>query len=90
MTSLDVKKRSAKGSTESQRLRESGWIPAVVYGGQGGNVDIALSEKQLTAAVRKGLSQFELQGELSEKVVLKAVQYDGLGSHVLHVDFVRA
>lgn len=89
VTSLDVKLRSEKGTANCGRMRDAGRIPGVIYGGGGGNVDVSLDAKQLTMAVRKGLANFELQGEVSEKVVLKAVQYDGLGSNVLHVDFVR-
>ncbi|MDP1562931.1 MAG: hypothetical protein Q8M16_16255 [Pirellulaceae bacterium] len=90
MTNLDVKLRSEKGTAQCCRLRETGWIPGVLYGGDGGNVDVSLNAKQLLLAVRKGMANFELQGEVSGKVVLKAVQYNGLGSVVLHVDLLRA
>lgn len=90
MTNLDAKLRAEKGSAECGRLRQTGWIPAVVYGGQGGNVDVSLCAKQVGLAVSKGLSNFVLQGELNEKVTLKAVQYDPLGTQVLHVDLLRA
>jgi large subunit ribosomal protein L25 len=87
---LDVKLRAAKGTADCRRLRDTGWIPGVLYGGQGGNVDIAVDAKQVSLAVRKGLANFDLQGEVAQKAVLKAVQYDGLGSTVLHVDLLRA
>jgi len=89
VTNLDAKLRTEKGSAQCGRLRQAGRIPAVVYGGQGGNVDISLCAKQLSLAVSKGLANFELQGELNEKVTLKAVQYNPFGSRVLHVDLVR-
>lgn len=90
MTNLDVKMRSEKGTAQCCRLRETGWIPGVLYGGQGGSVDVSLNAKQLLLAVRKGMANFELQGEVGGKVVLKAVQYNGLGNQVLHVDLLRA
>lgn len=90
MTNLDVKMRSEKGTAQCCRLRQTGWIPGVLYGGQGGSVDVSLNAKQLLLAVRKGLANFELQGEVGGKVVLKAVQYNGLGNEVLHVDLLRA
>ncbi|MBL8891641.1 MAG: hypothetical protein JNL67_16800 [Planctomycetaceae bacterium] len=90
MKSLDAKLRSEKGTAQCCRLRETGWIPGVLYGGKGENVEVSLNAKQLLLAVRKGLAKFELTGEVSGNVVLKSVQYDGLGSEVLHVDLLRA
>lgn len=90
MTNLDAKLRTEKGSAECGRLRQTGRIPAVVYGGEGGSVDVSLCAKQISLAVSKGLANFELQGELNEKVTLKAVQYDPFGNRVLHVDLLRA
>jgi large subunit ribosomal protein L25 len=90
VTNLDAKLRSEKGTAECCRLRETGWIPGVLYGGKGENVEVSLNAKQLLLAVRKGFAKFELQGEVSGNVMLKAVQYDGLGSELLHVDLMRA
>jgi len=73
----------------SCRLREEGLIPAIIYGGKTENVMVSINAKQLNNAVKKGLANFELHGDVTEKVVLKAVQYDGMGSTVLHVDLVR-
>lgn len=89
MTDLEVKLRQASGTAECMRLREQGLVPGVIYGGGGDNVNIALSEKQLTRLVRKGMANFNLQGEVTGSAVLKDVQYDGLGSTVMHVDLMR-
>ncbi len=89
MTNLDVKLRDKCGTMNSCRLREEGLIPAIIYGGKTENVMVSINAKQLNNAVKKGLANFELHGDVTEKVVLKAVQYDGMGSTVLHVDLVR-
>lgn len=90
MTQLDVKLREERGTMKSCRLREQGLIPGVIYGGKSENVFVSINAKQLTLAVKKGLANFSLQGEVNENVVLKEVQYDGLGSDVLHVDLIRS
>lgn len=90
MTNLEVKLRQAKGTAECMRLREEGMVPGVIYGGGGENVMVSLSAKELNRIVQKGLANISLQGEITENVVLKDVQYDGLGSTVMHVDFIRA
>ncbi len=90
MTNLDVKLRQVSGTSDCIRLREEGMTPGVIYGGGGENVMVSLNTKELTNVVMKGLANFSLTGEVTENVRLQDVQYDGLGSTVLHVDFVRA
>lgn len=72
------------------RLRDEGLVPGVIYGGGGENVMISLNAKALNKVVQNGLANISLQGDVTENVVLKDVQYDGLGSTVMHVDFIRA
>ena len=90
MTNLDVKLRKVSGTMDCCRLREEGFVPGIIYGGGGECVMVSLSAKELNLVVSKGLANFSLTGELNENVRLQAVQYDGLGSTVLHVDFLRA
>ena len=89
MTNLDEKLRQASGTAECMRLREEGLVPGIIYGGGGENVSISLVAKQVNLLVKKGLANVTLQGELNEQVTLQDVQYDGLGSTVMHVDFLR-
>jgi large subunit ribosomal protein L25 len=90
VTNLDVKFREEKGTARCNRLRAAGRIPGVIYGAGGACVDVSMDAKQLTSAVKKGLAQFQLAGDVTEKVTLQSVQYDGLGTSVLHVDLLRA
>lgn len=82
--------RSALGSRANKRLRESGLIPAVVYGHKEAVVPVSLPKKETVNHINAGAHLFDLQlGGKSEKCLVKEVQYDHLGIEVLHVDFAR-
>ena len=52
---IDVDVRDAKGTKkELSTLRAAARIPAVVYGGEGKPLNIALSERELMDARKKG------------------------------------
>lgn len=82
--------RSALGSRANKRLRDSGLIPAVVYGHKEAVVPVSLPKKETVNHINAGAHLFDLQlGGKSEKCLVKEVQYDHLGIEVLHVDFAR-
>jgi large subunit ribosomal protein L25 len=85
-----AKGRSELGSRANKRLRESGLIPAVVYGHKEAVVTVSLPKKETVNHLEHGTHLFDLQLDgKSEKVLVKEVQYDHLGLEVLHVDFAR-
>lgn len=85
-----AKGRSELGSRANKRLRESGLIPAVVYGHKEAVVTVSLPKKETVTHLEHGTHVFDLQVDgKSEKVLVKEVQYDHLGIEVLHVDFAR-
>jgi large subunit ribosomal protein L25 len=87
---LDVKARDVRGTRRCRRLRDAGEVPAVVYGHKEDPVPIQLRYEDLDAALRHHGRMFDLRlGDATERVLLKDVQYDALGSTVLHADFLR-
>jgi large subunit ribosomal protein L25 len=90
---LNVEVRAAKGTKkELSTLRTGSKIPAVVYGGQKGPVNIALSEKELMAARRKGgvNAILHLKHEKgTETVVVKELQRHPVTDRPVHADFQR-
>ena len=90
---LNVEVRAAKGSKkELSTLRADSRIPAVVYGGEKGPVNIALSEKDLMAARRKGgvNAILHLKHEKgTETVVVKELQRHPVTDRPVHADFQR-
>ena len=85
-----AKSRSGLGSRANKRLRETGMIPAVVYGHKEAVVPVSLPKKETVNHLEHGTHVFDLQLDgKSEKVLVKEVQYDHLGIEVIHVDFAR-
>lgn len=87
---LVAEKRERTGSRYSQRLRATGQLPGVVYGHKQDSVHISVDYKTLYTYLLGGvhLINLELDGA-SESVLLKAVQYDYLGTTLIHADFTR-
>ncbi|HWE98057.1 MAG TPA: 50S ribosomal protein L25 [Tepidisphaeraceae bacterium] len=82
--------RSALGSRANKRLRDTGFIPGVIYGHKQAVVPVTLPRKELSTHLNRGAHLFSLAvGQMSETVLVKEVQYDHLGLEVLHVDFAR-
>lgn len=87
---LDVKARSERGSRANKRLRDAGFIPGVVYGHKEAVIPVTLPGRDVQYHIARGAHLFSLNLDgTSETVLIKDVQYDHLGSSVLHVDFTR-
>jgi len=87
---LDAEPRSEMGSRAARRLRADGLLPANIYGHKEDNVLVCLDAKAFRLFFEGGHRILTLRlGAKSERNVVKAVQYDSMGSHILHVDFTR-
>lgn len=72
-----------------KRLRQTGKIPAVLYGHGEGTVMLTASEKEINKMIDQGSHIVALDGEVTGTVLVKEVQWDALGSNVLHIDLAR-
>jgi large subunit ribosomal protein L25 len=82
--------RSALGSRANRRLRESGLLPGVIYGHKEAVIPVSLPRKQVVEHLNHGAHLFDLSlNGKSEKVLVKQIQFDHLGTEVIHVDFAR-
>ncbi|MCA9274460.1 MAG: 50S ribosomal protein L25 [Phycisphaerales bacterium] len=89
-TQLSAKKRERTGSRYSQRVRNAGGLPAVVYGHKEEPVSITLDAHQTIMHLSKGEKVFELDIEgAKQHVLLKDLGYDYLGTNIIHADFAR-
>jgi large subunit ribosomal protein L25 len=86
---LTVKRRDAHGKHATKRLRNSGGVPAVLYGHGQDNVHLTIASDQLAAALRHHSRVVQLSGEISEQALIRELQWDTFGIEVLHVDFAR-
>ncbi|MEK7757705.1 MAG: 50S ribosomal protein L25, partial [Planctomycetota bacterium] len=90
---LNVEVRAEKGTKkELSSLRAASRIPAVVYGGEKPSIKVALSEKELIAARKKGgvnaiLRLKHAKGE--ETVIVKELQRHPVTDRPVHADFQR-
>src|SRR5215207_4797200 len=82
--------RQGLGSRANKRLRDSGFIPGVIYGHKEAVVPVTLPKKEVVNHLEHGAHVFSLAMDgKSETVLVKEVQYDHLGIEVIHVDFAR-
>ncbi len=89
---LSAQVRERTGSRYCKRIREAGGLPAVVYGRGKDPVSITLDARDALVHIRKGEKVFGLSldgGDATQHVLLKDLQYDHLGTNVVHADLTR-
>jgi len=87
---LHAKKRKVNGTRACRRLRAEGEVPAVLYGHKEKTEAVQVPYEELEGALRHHGRMFELRiGRKKEPVLLKEVQYDALGTQIVHADFQR-
>jgi large subunit ribosomal protein L25 len=87
---VNIKTRDQLGTRANKRLRDTGFIPGVIYGHKEAVVPVTLPKKEVENHLNHGAHVFDLALDgKSEKVLVKEVQYDHLGIGVIHVDFAR-
>jgi large subunit ribosomal protein L25 len=87
---VTAKQRSDLGSRANKRLRDTGFIPGVIYGHKQAVLPVTLPRKEVANHIHHGAHLFSLAlGDQKETVLVKEVQYDHLGIEVIHIDFAR-
>ncbi len=86
---LAVKIRKERGTTQVKKLRRVGMVPAILYGHGQENVKLAISADAVTTALRKGSRFVNLTGEITDSALIRELQWDTYGLHLLHVDLAR-
>src|SRR5713226_9112158 len=85
--------RKTRGKNEGRRLRQTGKLPAVLYGGKGEAITLTVNAKQVGAILRSAtghntLFQVDLGGK-HEPAIVKDWLVDPLSGNLLHVDLQR-
>lgn len=89
---LEVKRRERTGSRYAKRERSAGYLPAVLYGHGRDPVPLSLNAKEAIRFFESGERVFTIsvRGEGVEQMVfLKDLQFDYLGTNIVHVDLTR-
>ena len=81
--------RELTGSANTRRLRRAGKVPAILYGQGKEVVHLSIPEAQVNSAVRNNRPYLQLEGAVTETAQIQELQWDALGSTVLHVDLTR-
>jgi len=90
ISKLEVFPREAAGSNAMKRLRGEGFVPGVLYGLKREPRLLQVRDDEMATLLREGNRTVELSlGGQVQTALLKDLQYDHLGDHVIHADFVR-
>jgi len=90
---VEASARATRGKNAARRLRLTGKVPAVLYGGKGDAITLAVNAKQVGAILRSEsghntLFQVDLGGK-HEPAILKDWLVDPVSGRLLHVDLLR-
>lgn len=88
---LTARKRDRVGSRYAKRLRDRGDMPAIVYGHGQEPLSIEFNAHEANIHFAKGERVFKLvmEGAGDEFVLLQDLQFDHLGTDIIHADFRR-
>jgi large subunit ribosomal protein L25 len=85
--------RETRGKNAARRVRRTGQVPAVLYGGKDGAQVLEVNAKQVTAILRSPMGHntiFKVKFDGTEQpAILKDWQVDPVRGHLLHVDLMR-
>lgn len=88
---LSVQNRTVTGK-KNRQLRQSGVVPAVVYGQNKDNTNIGIDAKSLRRVYQQAgqstILELDLEGQ-KENVLIHEVSTDPLNGELTHVDFYR-
>ena len=90
-TELEVSARPVEGSRATRRLRRTGFVPGVVYGGGDEPLTFAVNARVLRSALAHAGSVLDLavDGGTATPVIVKDVQNHPVRGEAIHVDLLR-
>jgi len=90
-TALSVSGRAPGGSREARRLRRSGRVPGVVYGGGEDPIPFGVDSRELRQALAHAGAVLDLSidGNGSTPVVLKELTRHPVSGETVHIDLLR-
>jgi large subunit ribosomal protein L25 len=90
MARFKATKRNDTGTRTCRALRRTGMIPGIIYGHKRPPQAISLSHHDIEVALLHGERVLAVDVDGTEQnVIVKDVQYDPFGQHILHVDLAR-
>src|SRR3712207_1585434 len=90
--SLQVEEREERGSRAVRRLRRSGYVPGVIYGGaDGGCQSFKVGARELRQVLVDGSALIDVKvgGGKARPAIVKDQQYHPVREEVMHIDFLE-
>ena len=93
MNILDANIRNTKTKGELSLLRNSGGVPAIIYGGEAQNEKVSISKKLLKSFIDKenflsSIVTLNVDGK-TQNVLPREIKYHVITDEPIHVDFLR-
>ncbi len=89
-TKLTIATREPEGSRATRRLRRSGRVPGILYGGDDAPITFSVDARELRHALAARGAVLEISdGESAEPAILKSAQYHPVRGETMHVDLLR-
>ena len=93
MSNLKAIKRESASSGSTNKLRATGFIPAILYGGKSPNQKISIEKKAVRDIINSDnflskVLELDIEGK-KEKVLPRDVAYHVVSEEPIHIDFMR-
>jgi large subunit ribosomal protein L25 len=89
-TKLSITARDPEGSRATRRLRRSGRVPGILYGGDGDPLTFSVDARELRHALAATGAVLEVVDDGSATpAILKSAQYHPVRGDTMHVDLLR-
>ena len=93
MSNLKAIKRENTSSGSTNKLRNEGFIPAILYGGNDPNQKISIIKKEINNIINSEnflskVLELDIDGK-KEKVLPRDVAYHVISDEPIHIDFMR-
>ena len=93
MNNLKAIKRNTVTAGQLNKLRASGFIPAILYGGKDPNKNISIEKKAVRDIINSDnflskVLELDIEGK-KEKVLPREVAYNAVSDEPIHIDFMR-
>jgi large subunit ribosomal protein L25 len=89
-TKLSISPRTPEGSRSTRRLRRSGRVPGVLYGGDGEPIAFSADARELRNALAAHGAVLEVVDDgHATPAILKSAQYHPVRGETMHVDLLR-
>lgn len=86
---LNATARDQLGTRNARRLRRDGQIPAILYGHGQESLSLTVSGSEIHGVIRHGAKLVDVKGAVNDSALISEIQWDALGSEILHLDLIR-